>query len=366
VGAQRLAVQELLALRRGLERRERRLEAFIGLPPAAFVFAMRSLLRPAIVGPVRGAGERGARRGMIAGRHAAPRSSAMLSIGNGLVAIAFASASALAQEAPAPPPTPQQQFDALMAEYHRSPRHGELTDAERMTLVAASYRQHYEVSLRLVELAERCPSDPIALKALIQAAWQVDGTPWTVEQVGEDRASGRALALLQRDHLASAELGPLCRRISWGHRPEYEPFLRALLDGSPHPEIRGIACLSLAHCLNTRLARLELLEAQPATRAAWSALYGADHVARLLALDRAAATREIEALLERASSRHGDVALPEGGTVGERAIAELFELRHLCVGAMAPEIEGEDQHGVRFKLGDHRGKVVLLDFWSWA
>ena len=29
----------------------------------------------------------------------------------------------------------------------------------------------------------------------------------------------------------------------------------------------------------------------------------------------------------------------------------------------APEITGEDADGVKFKLSDYRGKVVLLDFW---
>ena len=44
--------------------------------------------------------------------------------------------------------------------------------------------------------------------------------------------------------------------------------------------------------------------------------------------------------------------------------SELFELTHLVVGKEAPDLEGEDQHGQRFKLSDYRGKVVLLDFWS--
>ena len=35
-----------------------------------------------------------------------------------------------------------------------------------------------------------------------------------------------------------------------------------------------------------------------------------------------------------------------------------------AVGKPAPEIEGEDADGVRFKLSDYRGKVVLLDFWG--
>lgn len=34
------------------------------------------------------------------------------------------------------------------------------------------------------------------------------------------------------------------------------------------------------------------------------------------------------------------------------------------VGSLAPEIDGEDIDGVRFKLSDYRGKVVLLDFWG--
>lgn len=297
----------------------------------------------------------------------------MHSIGHGFRAIAFAFAFAFAcafalpQEAPLPPaPTPQQQFDALMKEYNASPRHGEMTDAERTVFIGNIYRHHFEVGLRFVELAERHPKDPIAIKALIQAAWQVNNTPWPVELVGDDQASGRALALLQKEHKDSAELGPLCRRISWGHRPEYEPFLRALAEQSTHPPVRGVACLSLAHYLNQRLQRLELLELQPASRAEFAALFGADNVEKLLQLDRAAATREVEALLERCSKEHGAVELPEGGTVGEKAAGLLFEVRHLCVGATAPEIEGEDQHGVRFKLSDYRGKVVLIDFWSWV
>ncbi len=36
----------------------------------------------------------------------------------------------------------------------------------------------------------------------------------------------------------------------------------------------------------------------------------------------------------------------------------------LEVGNLAPEIEGEDIDGVKFKLSDYRGKVVLLDFWA--
>ncbi len=46
------------------------------------------------------------------------------------------------------------------------------------------------------------------------------------------------------------------------------------------------------------------------------------------------------------------------------AKSELYTLRNLSVGKVAPDVEAEDQDGKSFKLSDYRGKVVLLDFWS--
>jgi hypothetical protein len=283
-----------------------------------------------------------------------------------IAAIACIGAAAAAADGQEPRLTPEQQFEELLAECRAVPNPGVLTDAERVQYIGRIYRRQYEFAPRFVELAERHRDDPIAVRALIQAAWQVNNNPWPVELVGEDVASARALALLQRDHLESPDLGSLCTRIGYGHRPEYEPFLRALFSDSPHPQVKGAAGLALAHFLNQRLQRLELLELQEPSRAEFAALFGAEYLEKLLRLDRPEAAREIEALLERVSADHGAVELEYGGTVGQRAAGELFELRHLRVGATAPEIEGEDQHGVRFKLSDYRGKVVLLDFWSWV
>ncbi len=45
------------------------------------------------------------------------------------------------------------------------------------------------------------------------------------------------------------------------------------------------------------------------------------------------------------------------------AIGPEFE-RMAKVGKVAPDIEGEDLDGKKFKLSDYRGKVVVLDFWG--
>lgn len=34
------------------------------------------------------------------------------------------------------------------------------------------------------------------------------------------------------------------------------------------------------------------------------------------------------------------------------------------VGEVAPEIQGQEVDGKKFKLSDYRGKVVVLDFWG--
>ncbi|HEX5412383.1 MAG TPA: hypothetical protein VFZ27_11065 [Terriglobia bacterium] len=53
-----------------------------------------------------------------------------------------------------------------------------------------------------------------------------------------------------------------------------------------------------------------------------------------------------------------------GLTFAEVAESDIFELENLRVGAIAPDIDGEDAEGVRFRLSDYTGNVVLLKFWG--
>lgn len=77
----------------------------------------------------------------------------------------------------------------------------------------------------------------------------------------------------------------------------------------------------------------------------------------------AAAEQAYESLVKK----YGDaprLIRPNAGTVGEAAARELFELRNLRVGKVAPEIDAEGVDGKTFKLSDHRGKVVAVVFWA--
>src|SRR5262249_51241875 len=149
-----------------------------------------------------------------------------------------------------------------------------------------------------LELAEKYPTDPVALDALIQAVWQVNNTPWPVEVVGEDAARPKAFELIRHDHIGSDKLGPLCQRVSYGFCKEYETFLRAVLAKSPHESVRAVACLSLGHFLHNRLQRVDLCKEQPELAKVFAALYGKGYIAELLRQDRDQAIKEIEAVLE--------------------------------------------------------------------
>src|SRR5215472_13125916 len=162
------------------------------------------------------------------------------------------------------PSSPSEQYQAILKETqdrhnasHKefvasAPKGDTPSDERRMEFVGRAYRIKYEQAPKLVELAEKYPKDPIALDALIEAVWQVNGTPWPVELVGRDEARPRAFALLRRDHLRSDRLGPLCEWISYGLCAEYETLLRAVLEENPQKEVRAQASLALAHFLNNR------------------------------------------------------------------------------------------------------------------
>jgi hypothetical protein len=268
---------------------------------------------------------------------------------------------ALPRNGPAPP---ADEYKALLQEFSDAAQANwtAATDEERRRAAA----RVEPLPLRLLELVERHPNAPWALDALTHVITQeywldnYSAHPgW-----GADSRQARAIAILLRDHARSDRLGEACKRAQFGFRGECETFLRAVLARSPHRGVRAQACLRLALFLNGRLDRLDLLKGQPDLTRRYEGLYGREYLDALRRPDRGGARAEVEALLEQAAEQYGDVKLSSGGTVGEIARAELFAIRHLAVGRAAPEIEGPDQDGVRFKLSDYRGKVVLLYFWQ--
>jgi len=136
-------------------------------------------------------------------------------------------------------------------------------------------------------------------------------------------------------------IAQLCQALSYSTDEVSETVLRTLLAKDSRREVQGLATLTLALQLKRRLEMTPTIGEATASQV----------------------RAESEKLLRRASDKFGDVKLAVGGTVGDKARLELDDILHLAVGKVAPEIEGQDQDGNKFKLSDYRGKVVLLDFW---
>lgn len=206
-------------------------------------------------------------------------------------------------------------------EQERRKAQGDYRKAEKRDLERRS-----EYARRFLELAQKYPNDPSAVDALVQVA--LVGPPGPEVET--------ALGLLAGEHVRSGKLGPALWRWPCEKR---EKELLVIAERNPHRGVRGRALWELARHLKYEAAR------------------GRPESAR--------ERKEREGLLERVVERYADLQDGPGGrTLGDLARADLFEARELAVGKVAPEIDGRDGDGRRFRLSDYRGKVVVLDFWA--
>ena len=195
-----------------------------------------------------------------------------------------------------------------------------------------------------LEIAKRLHDNPEAGSGFARAYGQ-EG----VERLKADPATLAAQGKRYSKRLAENYLGrtkpdriaQLCQALSNSTNAVSETLFRTLLEKDSRREVQGLASLTLALVLKRRLEMTPTAGEATASRV----------------------RTESEKLLRRASDQFGDVKLAVGGTVGNKARLELDDILHLAVGKVAPEIEGQDQDGNKFKLSDYRGKVVLLDFW---
>jgi len=211
-------------------------------------------------------------------------------------------------------------------------------------------RRPREFAGKFLDLAAKYPRDVIALEALT----------WVLTNDPAGPAAARAVDVVLKDHLGSGRLADLCARLGQTQSLAAERLLRGVLEKSPDREVRGAAHLHLSALLAHQAA---MLSSQPDQRKRLEQFHGPQYVKHLAELDPEKLSAQREKLLEAVLKSYADVKLARG-TAGEAAEKELFDIRHLSIGRTAPEIEGRDLDGVKFKLSDYRGKVVMLNFWG--
>jgi hypothetical protein len=272
-----------------------------------------------------------------------------------LTALAFfASPSfALAQSPPRSAPAPQElsaeletlrkslqeaqdayraELDALYADFDEQ----KATDEERALLEKKRAEiDARDPSPRFVKefgsLAERAKGTPVAAEALMQVL-ELDRTPSNVEE----SAGRKALATLLTEHIQSPALSRLPTIVQYASsvdRALRNETYAKLASDSPIAEVKAESLFLLAVGLTADESR------------------GGDR-------PRA---RQLFAELQ---TRFGGLKSPQQRTYSALAEGFLFELDHLQLGMQAPDFEATDENGVKFKLSDYSGKVVIVDFWG--
>jgi hypothetical protein len=239
---------------------------------------------------------------------------------------------AYASPSPAPPDAPEQSeamkaFTALNDDFNKAQKEffaaykAATTDEDRLKAAALRPKPE-EWSAKFKAIAEKYPADPTAADCW---AWIVKNDRTAATQAG-------ALDALLAKYLASPAIAHVCHSLEYSQAPNAKSFLRTVMEKSADHEAQGRASYTLARILNARAENAEQ-------------------------------AKEPEALFERVAEKFADVKYGKD-SLAEKAKGDLFEMRSLVVGKVAPEIVGEDENGKAIKLSDFRGKVVLLDFWG--
>jgi len=221
------------------------------------------------------------------------------------------------------------EYDAAYQNYLKLSRAA--SDDEEQQVANDHYPDEDEYAERIAKLAKRNPRTESALTGYL----------WILEN-SSAAALSKAVTAIERYHMDSERLGPLCATLSRDSQ-NGERLLQKILKKSPHESVRGEACFGLG--------RYYMIKAD---RAASS---GSNR-----APERAQSTAQ--KFFERVVDEFAEVESQRYGTLGAGAEWNLFQLRNLQIGMIAPDIEAADLDGVTFKLSDYRGKVVVLDFWG--
>ncbi len=270
-------------------------------------------------------------------------------------------------------PTPVERYRHHIRDYNIVSR--EITRSKTVEDRRTVARRFDEFAKKFLDIADKHPGDPIALSAIRSAVQAIVSTdsralniaefhPGTLVVGSSDGSSQRVVKLLLRDHLMSDKLAPICDRIRFSFRPEFEPFLVAAIKENPHRDVHGLAQLGLAQLLHNQLRLMDLAADRPELANRYGTIYGRGYIDRLKRIGRDQLVKRIETAYEAAVQFDDVTNIPFKTSVAEKARSELYELRHLSKGRLAPEILGQDQDGRQFKLTDYRGKVVLLYFWQ--
>ena len=213
--------------------------------------------------------------------------------------------------------------------------------------------------------ADSTAAEIMALAAKHREEIGLDAVMWVMQNRASGEGQKQALGMLKDHYLDDEAILPLVWDMSYGMEPANGEILEKLVSDSKVENLRGVAHYSLAKSLLGKIQMAQYVEAaSPEEYEQMKEYFGEETCAMLKSIDAAALNARAEKLLDTVSKSYASIPTRRGGMLGDVAAKDLFEIRNLSIGKVAPEIEGEDLFGTTFKLSDYRGKVIFLDFWG--
>jgi hypothetical protein len=237
------------------------------------------------------------------------------------------------------------------------------TDEEREKIYSGAPKADKTVA-RLLELTEKAPKNDPAI---------IDALQWVLNYSRGDgdgqKTQDKVLDLLIKDYAENEKIGAVVTGLAYSANPKAEQLLKAVMEKNSKKDNRGKATYSLAQFKKNLLQYNEQLK-DPEQAKQLETYLGKEMIKAAKEVDKAKLEKELEKLYETVDAKYGDVELyknprtNKATLLGDKAKAELFEMKFLSIGKTAPDIEGEDLDAKPLKLSDYRGKVVMLDFWG--
>lgn len=227
------------------------------------------------------------------------------------------------------------------------------TDDERATAMKGRAASVETFALRFQKLAAKHPQSPAAVEALL----------WVMTNAEMSKAGEQAAETLAAKYLTHEMLRQRLPRFVHANSASAGKLLRAAAESSD-AHTRAVGSFVLGQYLKNR-AELpgQLAGLNAATLKQIESIYGKSFLEDVRKIDPESMRKEAETFLETVETKYADVKL-NNRPLGEQVKPVLYELRNLSIGKVAPDIEGEDLDGTKFKLSDYRGKVVVIDFWG--
>jgi AhpC/TSA family len=236
------------------------------------------------------------------------------------------------------------QIDQIKKEYH-----------EREKSIYERLRAAKDDQKKIVELNQESHEAVVKLARQLTAVIKAHGKEpvaatgiWVLVGELHYALDDDLVKLLLEHHLCNPDMGKICFELrSWSTQAWAEKILAETAVKHPQRAVRGQALYALGdyHRYRAQPWGEKLSEAEEAKRFATASAY-----------------------FTEVAQAYADVSTPDGrARLGDKAASELTRIRNvpnLKVGKTAPDVEGEDLDGKRFKLSDYRGKVVVLDFWG--